>query len=112
MKPTKIKIIDNNLSINWSNNSASVISLKYLRDECPCASCKGETILWRTYKPSSLPVFHAEMYKIENLQMVGGYAIQISWKDGHNTVIYSWEYLLLLDKDQESGINHKYEPIK
>ena len=52
MRPKQIKIIDKDkLSLTWDNDSLSIISLKYLRDECPCAGCKGETILFRTYRP-------------------------------------------------------------
>ena len=36
------------------------------------------------------------MYDLAGVEPVGSYAIQISWKDGHRTGIYTWEYLALL----------------
>ncbi len=44
-----------------------------------------------------------EMYKIKNIETVGGYAIQITWKDGHDTGIYSWDYIKKLTENQDNG---------
>ena len=111
MNAKQIKIEDKTkLFIKWDDESESRIDLKYLRDECPCANCKGETILLKTYKPSKLSIVNPEMYKINDIQPVGGYAIQITWKDRHNTGIYSWEYLKKLDKDQSNRKNPGSNP--
>jgi DUF971 family protein len=32
-------------------------------------------------------------YAITGLEMVGNYAIQPTWDDGHSTGIYAWDYL-------------------
>jgi len=112
MKPLQIKVLDKKfLLIKWDEKSESKIGLKYLRDECPCANCKGETILLKTYRPPKPTMFNPEMYKIQNIQLVGGYAIQVSWKDGHNTGIYSWEYLKKLDNDQDIGTSQDYNEL-
>ena len=112
MIPVQIKIIDKEkLFIKWDDESESEISLKYLRDECPCAGCKGETILLKTYRPPSPPVFSQGMYEIKNIETVGDYAIQITWKDGHNTGIYSWEYLKQLEKGQDKNEDQNYKPL-
>lgn len=112
MKPIQIKIFEKSaLLIKWEDNSETKIGLKYLRDECPCANCKGETILLKTYRPSKLTVFNSEMYKIKNIQKVGGYAIQISWNDGHNTGIYSWEYLMKLADDETQRKSQNYDKL-
>lgn len=112
MKPLQIKLFDKSfLSIKWDENSESKIGLKYLRDECPCANCKGETILLKTYRPPKPNIFNSEMYKIQNIQTVGGYAIQLSWKDGHNTGIYSWEYLIKLAEDEATGKSQNYDTL-
>lgn len=106
MKPKRINVKDkSDLSIVWQDGKTISIPLKYLRDECPCAGCKGETILFKTYRPPKPTIFSGEMYKITNIDVVGDYAIQITWKDGHNTGIYSWEYLITL----EAGMNDSKE---
>ena len=99
------------LEIMWEDERVSTLSLKYLRDECPCVTCKGETVLLKTYRPPSKKMITPEMYMITNIETVGEYAIQITWKDGHNTGIYSWEYLSQLAKDQNNGEKHNYNDL-
>ena len=112
MKPKQIKISDKNkLSLRWNDDAFSIISLKYLRDECPCATCKGETILFKTFRPPKPTMISPEMYKIKSIDVVGEYAIQIGWKDGHNTGIYSWEYLKTLESGENNNIQQKYDTL-
>jgi DUF971 family protein len=112
MNPVQIKIVDKEkLFIKWDDDSESAISLKYLRDECPCAGCKGETVLLKTFRPPSPPIVTPGMYKIKNIETVGDYAIQITWMDGHNTGIYSWDYLKDLEKGQDENKDQNYKPL-
>ncbi len=111
MIPQKIKVESDKLFLKWNDGSENFITLKYLRDECPCANCKGETILTKTYFPRQLNIASSEMYKLENIQLVGEYGIQIFWKDGHNTGIYSWEYLQKLQQDEDSGKKQNYDKL-
>ncbi|MBS1912056.1 MAG: DUF971 domain-containing protein [Bacteroidetes bacterium] len=91
------------LTLTWPDGTLSTMTLKLLRDECPCAGCKGEVILGKVYKPALLPTFTPGMYELVAIDPVGSYGIQITWKDGHHTGIYSWEYLHLLGKDRGNG---------
>jgi DUF971 family protein len=112
MKPKQIKILDKDkLFLVWNDDSTTTITLKYLRDECPCAVCKGETILFKTFRPPQPTIFSPEMYKIKNIEVVGDYAIQIWWKDGHNTGIYSWDYLKTLEAGEKDNQQHKYDTL-
>lgn len=111
MVPKQIKIKKGKLFIKWDDELESLIDLKYVRDECPCANCKGETILLKTYKPAKIPVVNHNMYLIKGIQTVGEYAVQIFWKDGHNTGIYTWDYLKKLDKEQSSGKSQNYSSL-
>jgi DUF971 family protein len=112
MSPKKIKVEKkSDLVITWNDETSTKISLKYLRDECPCAGCKGETILLRTYRPPKLTTATPEMYLISSIDTVGDYAVQIAWKDGHNTGIYSWEYLKQLEKSQDENEKQNYQPL-
>jgi DUF971 family protein len=112
MQAKQIKILNKeNLFIKWDDETESAISLKYVRDECPCANCKGETVLLKTYRPPKQSSTNPDMYKVKGIDAVGGYAIQISWKDNHNTGIYSWEYLKKLDNDQNNQTTQNYSDI-
>ena len=112
MRPKQIKIVDKDkLSLTWNDETSTIFSLKYLRDECPCAGCKGETILFKTFRPAKPTMFSTEMYKIKSIDVVGDYAIQIGWKDGHNTGIYSWEYLKTLEAGINDNTQQKYDTL-
>lgn len=99
IQPTKISRTENeSLQITWNDDSISKITLQDLRDNCPCVHCKGETVLFSSYIPIKAPFKPAGFYEIDSIEPVGNYAIQITWKDKHNTGIYSWEYLKDLTK--------------
>lgn len=103
MNPKSIKVKDKKyINIVWEDGSESQLLLKYMRDQCPCATCKGETVLLKTYRPPAKTIITPEMYQVKNIETVGGYAIQITWADGHNTGIYSWDYLMELDEGQSA----------
>jgi DUF971 family protein len=92
--PTKIQKTENNtLRLLWNDGKVTDISFKKLRDECPCVNCKGESVMFDTYIPIKSPFKPAGFYEIENIEPVGNYAIQIHWKDGHDTGIYNFELL-------------------
>ena len=112
MSPKQVKIINKDkLKIKWDDLTETILSLKYMRDECPCAGCKGETILLKTYRPPAPTVVTPEMYQVKNIEVVGDYAIQVTWKDGHSTGIYSWDYINQLEEGLDENKNQDYEPI-
>ena len=111
MKPKQLKIENKIFQIIWDDIKIWNIPIDYLRDECPCAGCKGETILLHTYRPAVVTDKKPEMYIATGIKTVGGYAIQISWKDGHDTGLYSWEYLEQLSKDSENKKPQDYSTL-
>ena len=94
MRPLDIQHIGNELAVKWDDGGENFIPLENLRRACPCAGCKGEMdILGNLYKNPEKPL-SAKAFELVKLVSVGGYAIQPVWADGHNTGIYSFEYLL------------------
>ena len=93
MQPQDIQQIGNELAIKWPDGSESFILLENLRRACPCAGCQGETdIMGNLYKNPEQKLT-AAAFQLVRLIRVGGYAIQPVWADGHNTGIYSFDYL-------------------
>ncbi len=93
MKLTAIKqIADNKIVLTWHDGHISVFALNDLRNACPCASCKGEQVLLHHYAPMP-QVDLPEKNNLKNISTVGAYAIQLFWGDGHDTGLYSFEYL-------------------
>lgn len=78
------------MEIAWSDEVSSVIDHRVLRGYCPCATCQGHsgTI---TYRPGN-------NLDLVSISRVGTYAIGLRWGDGHDSGIYSYEYLRRLGK--------------
>jgi prepilin-type processing-associated H-X9-DG protein len=92
--PTKIKLAAGNdtLSILWADGHASAYPYRDLRDRCPCASCSEGG---GAHRPPSnlLPMVGVKPLKPERAELVGRYALQVFWNDGHSSGIYSFDYL-------------------
>jgi DUF971 family protein len=93
MRPTDIQTIGDELAIKWDDGGESYIKLETLRRGCPCAGCKGEMdVLGNVYKNPDVPL-PPNAFELVRLFNVGTYAVQPVWADGHNTGIYSFDYL-------------------
>jgi DUF971 family protein len=93
MRPLDIQHIGNELAIKWDDGREDFIPLETLRRACPCAGCKGETdILGNVYKNPEKP-FAANAFQLVRLKSVGGYAVAPVWADGHDSGLYSFDYL-------------------
>lgn len=92
LAPSNIEVIGEELAIAWNDGQETFVRLKTLRRYCPCAGCHGEAdVLGHVEKPE---VTHTEAsFKIRSHHLVGGYAWQPTWEDGHATGIYSFDYL-------------------
>lgn len=94
LSPLKIKLNEQkSLTIKWNNGKEHTIPLQFMRDKSPDASNKGETILWKHYAPPPQGPDKPGKYEVDNIEVVGSYAIQIRWKDGFDHGIYSWNLL-------------------
>ena len=79
--------------MKWDDGSESFIPLEKLRRACPCAGCKGETdVMGNLYIAPPKPL-RVESFQLKGIAHVGGYALQLTWGDGHSTGLYSFPYL-------------------
>lgn len=92
LEPANIQQIGNELAIRWNDGSESYLDLQFLRRACPCAACGGEPdVLGNILRPNV--TYSENSFDLAGFQVVGGYALQPNWRDGHNTGIYSFQYL-------------------
>lgn len=94
MRLTKFKqSLEKEVNLSWSDGHIGTISLSSLRDACPCAGCKGETVLFRTYMPPTPDTSTPGRYTLQSATPVGNYALKLTWGDGHDMGMYTWEHL-------------------
>jgi DUF971 family protein len=84
--------IGRELALRWSDGTESYILLETLRKRCPCAECAGEKDLTGNVY-GGRPRHILASFELSRCHIVGGYAIQPEWKDGHSSGIYSYDYL-------------------
>jgi ATP-binding protein involved in chromosome partitioning len=75
--------------INWSDSKQSVVTFLDLRFQCPCANCVDEGTGVRKIKKEQIK---SDVHP-NQVTTVGNYAITVKWSDGHDTGIYSFDYL-------------------
>ena len=92
LEPTNVAVIGSELAIAWNDGTESYLSLETLRRACPCASCCGEPdALGNIARPEVH--YTARSFQLGGWQLVGGYAFQPAWADGHATGLYRFNSL-------------------
>ncbi len=75
----------------WSDNHQADYGVTYLRKRCPCAGCSAE--IRKKSNPIFPPPPPPEKLEVTKVNPMGNYALAFQFNDGHNTGIYSFEYL-------------------
>jgi len=77
------------LRITWADGRTCDYRAAALRRACPCAQCVNEWTGQRTLKPELI----SDEIEMNDINIVGRYALNFSWGDGHDSGIYSFQYL-------------------
>lgn len=98
-EPTSVKIFlttGEGMAIEWRDAHQSRYTFPYLREECPCATCREHRARGQDVRQSKivsdLPLYQAPV-RAAQAEAVGNYAVRFDFSDGHRTGIYSFEYL-------------------
>lgn len=92
-----VQIIEENdsaISIKWSDDMETLYNAPALRRACPCASCINEWTGEKILKDSSV----SEELIFSHISIVGRYALNFHFSDGHDTGIFSFDYLRKLSE--------------
>jgi DUF971 family protein len=90
LEPTQIiEESDSAITIVWSDGTEKTYDAPGLRRACPCASCVNEWTGAKMLKDESV----SDDLKINDFALVGRYALNFRFSDGHETGIYSFQYL-------------------
>ncbi len=97
LEPTNIQQIGDELAIAWNDGTESYFKPEMLRRACPCAACGGEPdVLGNVSRPHVS--YTDKSFQLAGFGLVGGYALQPRWADGHTSGIYSFTYLRRLEE--------------
>jgi DUF971 family protein len=94
------------LIIDWADGHHSEYPLPGLRSACPCAECRGgHENMGQEGSPDMLeiPLVSTSATELVSAAAVGNYALQLTWGDGHDYGIYTWDYLRALCPCGEHG---------
>ena len=92
LEPANVHLIGDELAIRWSDGVESYLPLERFRRACPCATCGGEPdVLGNIARPNVS--YTASSFELLGWELIGGYALQPRWADGHSTGLYSFQYL-------------------
>lgn len=83
------------LAVAFDDGARFELSAEYLRVESPSAEVKGHG----GQKPP--PPRGKDAVKISGLEPVGNYAVRIGFDDGHDSGLYSWDYLYRLGTEKD-----------
>ena len=90
IEPTQIiEESDRDLTVKWSDQAETKYVASQLRRACPCAGCINEWTGEKMLKDASI----ANDLSFSNITLVGRYALNFHFSDGHETGIYSFKYL-------------------
>ncbi len=96
--PTEIKLHQQSriLEIAFNNGDRYEFPHEFLRVYSPSAEVRGHGPGQETLQVGKKNV------EIKNIEPVGHYAVGLTFSDGHDSGIYSWDYLYDLGRHQEA----------
>lgn len=83
------------LALTFSDGFKAQLSAEFLRVHSPSAEVRGHG--------RQLPIlqYGKKDVAINNIEAAGNYALKITFDDGHDTGLYSWNYLYNIGKNQK-----------
>ena len=99
IEPTQIiEESDSRISIKWSDDSETTYNAAELRRACPCAGCVDEWTGQKTLNDQKV----SEDLTFGHTSIVGRYALNFHFSDGHETGIFSFNYLRKLSESDQN----------
>ena len=96
LTPTELKRLDDqSLLISWSDGQRKRYAVSELRKACPCVMCRNERKA-AAAEPEKLTILapnELAPLKIDRMVLAGNYAYRITFSDGHNTGLFTFEHL-------------------
>jgi DUF971 family protein len=96
--PTELRLdaAKTTLTVAFDDGAQFALPAEYLRVESPSAEVQGHGAGQKQI------VTGKERVKIGGLEPVGNYAVRILFDDGHDTGLFTWDYLHELGREQRT----------
>jgi DUF971 family protein len=94
------------LIIQYEDGSDFELSCEYLRVNSPSAEVKGHG------PGQSVLQTGKENVNIRAVEPVGNYAVKLVFDDGHDTGIYTWDYLYALGRNRDNNWNTYLQALR
>ncbi len=93
------------LSVTWPDQTTTFYPIAYLRKMSPSADMREIRQQMDSNPLAVIPENVADLDSItaEGAELVGNYAIRIRFSDGHDTGIFSWNYLRSIAPNGPAG---------
>lgn len=97
MQPTDIRLHKKTalLELRYADGGLYSLPAEFLRVYSPSAEVRGHG------QGQEVLQTEKRFVKIDRIDAVGHYAVQLHFSDGHSTGIYTWDYLRELSLDQQ-----------
>ena len=92
------------LVVEWADGAVQRIPFAHLRVACPCAVCAGE--MGRPGRFDLRPRLEPGEDELADINLVGLYGLGVRWANGHDTGIYTFDYLRRLGDDAAFEAEH------
>ena len=94
------------LEITFNNGDQFILACEYLRVSSPSAEVLGHGPGQEVLQVGKKDV------NIQHIEPVGHYALKLTFTDGHDTGIFSWDYLWSLGNNFEKNWSDYLERLK
>ena len=107
MLPIDIKLHQKSKRLELSFNDSRIYSFSYefLRVHSPSAEVRGHSPSQAVLQLDKVSV------GVKEVELVGAYALKITFDDGHNTGLYTWDYFRELHDNKEQYWNNYLQKL-
>lgn len=95
-KDITIERATSTMKITWGDGVDSEYPLRWLRANCPCATCKevrSEAAMATEMLTLNMNAPAEPSTEVARAELVGSYAIRLEWTDGHGAGIFAYSSL-------------------
>jgi DUF971 family protein len=94
------------LALELEDGETLEVPYELLRVESPSAEVQGHGVSGRTLVTGKREV------QVERAERVGSYAVRLVFSDGHDTGLFTWDYLVALAREKDARMAQYEERLR